>query len=564
MTLQLLPDHLVEELTIDERRAYGAYIEQQLKMADLWSYIHNVSPEAVPYDNIVVLCEHLDALMEGRLYKSGPGPVPIKIGMREERSGDRIVSMPILVHPLTGEPVVYNLAIYEPPRHGKSYCVSEHLPGYVGTKWPKTKIANSSYGDDLSRELATKLLVNIEDGEAVFKVGAIGGRGANKLKFEFTNGSTFLGGGRASGFTGFGWQLGIADDWFKDSIEAASKVTRDTVAGLWESTWWTRREPWHDGTPARAILMNTRWHIDDISGRVVEGSADWCVLRIPAIAEENDPLGRLEGEALIPEIMGIDALRVLQERNPQNFAALYQGSPYLTGGNLLHSPFNYAYNEGGLYKLTDRNGKTTYVPEADCSRFQIVDLAATEKKTSDWTVVGTFDVTPEAPRRMILRGLKRLRITTEDHEGAIVDEYRLMKARFIGVENKTFGTNLINRLRKRGGLSVRSLEADTDKVTRALPIDNLIRGEQLWWMAEAAWVMDLESEVLVFPDGDYDDMVDVLAYAVRVFEQLPTHSRRSKDEPPANMGERIQRHMAALNKSRSGRKWNHPELGSLR
>jgi predicted phage terminase large subunit-like protein len=562
-TIQLLDAALIDLMTVEEKQEYAKYLQKQANLADLWTYINNVSPEIVPYDNLVVLCEYLDALLDGRLYKSGPGPIPVKIGERVERSGRREITVPILVHPETGENVVYNLAIYEPPRHGKSLVVSEHFLGYVGTKYPGTKMANASYGDDLSLELAKRLVKNIEDGKPMYGEGVVGGLNASKLSWEMTNGSKFIAGGRASGFTGHGWQVGVADDLLKDRIEANSPTTRRTVHEFWLDTWWTRREPWHDGTPARAILMNTRWHTDDVSGRVVEGADDWCVLRIPALAEEDDILGRAPGEALIPEILNSEQLLTLQERNPQGFAALYQGRPFLAGGNLIHEPFNHCSVEGGLYKLVDRNGAVLYVPEADCFRFQVIDLAATEKKTSDWTVLGTFDVTPEAPRKIILRGLKRMRITTEDHEGMVVDEYRRMRARFIAVEDRTFGTNLINRLRKRGGLIVRSVEADKDKVTRALPLDSLIRGEEFWWIGEASWVMDLEEEILTFPDTEHDDQVDVLAYAARVFEQLPRHNHYGRNDPPANMGERIQRHMEGLRKT-GRRRYEHPELGSLR
>lgn len=563
MTIQLIDPSLVDLMTVEEKQEYAKYLNKQAQLVDLWTYIHNVSPDIIDYDNLLVLCEHLDALLEGRLYKSGPGPVPKKIGERIERSGARSIVVPILVHPETGEPVVYNLAIYEPPRHGKSLVVSEHFPGYVGTKYPGTKMANASYGDDLALTLAKRLVINIEDGRSIYDVGVQGGLNANKLQWEMTNGSMFLAGGRASGFTGHGWQVGIADDLFKDRIEANSPTTRKTVHEFWLDTWWTRREPWHDGTPARGILMNTRWHTDDVSGRVVEGSPDWCVLRIPALAEEDDPLGRQVGEALIPEIMNSEELTKLMTNNPQGFAALYQGRPYLAGGNLIHEPFNHAQIDSGLYKLVDRNGAVLWVPEADCFRFQIIDLAASERTSADWTVLGTFDVTPEAPRKIILRSLKRMRITTEDHEGAVVDEYRRMRARFIGVENKTFGTNLINRLRKRGGLIVRSIEADKDKVTRALPLDSLIRGEEFWWMGEAAWTMDLEEEVLTFPDTEHDDQVDILAYAARVFEQLPKHNQYGREMPAATMGERIERHMQRLKKP-GRQRFNHPELGSLR
>lgn len=558
--LVLLTEEEVKKLSPEELQAYGAYLDKQSKLTDLWTWIHNVSPDVIDYPNLLVLCEHLDALVEGRLYRSGPGPVPIKVGTRTERSGDREVEVPILVNPFTGEEVVYNLAISEPPRHGKSLVVSEHLLGYVGTKYPGTKMANSSYGDDLARKLSSRLITNIEDGRKIYGEGVKGGINANKLEWEMENGSQFLCGGRGSGFTGHGWQIGVADDWIKDSTEAASQATRDSCGELWDSSWWTRREPWHDGTPARAILMMTRWNIDDIWGRNVEGNPAWCVLHIPALAEADDPLGREVGEALIPEIMNASQLEELRDKNPKNFAALYQGRPYLEGGNIIHEPFNIARINDGLYRFVNRDGEVRYVPEVDCFRFQVVDLAATLKTTSDWTVVGTFDITPP-PRIMALRSLIRIKITTDNHEGVIVNNYRRMLPRFIAVEDKTFGTDLINRLRKRGGINLRRVEADVDKVTRALPIDNVIREEQLWFMEEAAWRSDLEQEILVFPDGEHDDQVDVLAYAVKIFSGIPA-GKIPTDDQVRGLEARVARYQERMAK-KSRRKVLHPELGRL-
>lgn len=565
MSVVAIPQHLVEQMEPGERAAYKLYLERQLAITDIWTYIQTVSPWVEPYPNILVLCGYLDALTEGRLYKDGPGPPPVCVGTRMERSGKRIVEVPIMQHPETGEEPVYNLAIYEPPRHGKSLAVSEHYPGYVGTKFPGTKIANASYGDDLAAELSSLLQTHVEEGRSVFGMGVEGGTKAGKYRWKFENGSDYLCGGRGSGFSGFGWMLGIADDLFKDRADSDSLANRKTVHGWWTSTWWTRRERWFDRTPARAVLMNTRWHPDDISGRIVEGSNKWCVLRIPALAEEGeiDVLGREPGEALIPEIMPAHELEEIRAKSPLDFASLYQGRPYLTGGNILHGPFNTCTLEGGNYKLVFESGETLYVPEAMCFRFQIIDLAASKKTTADWTVIGTFDITPIelGPRRMILRAMKRMRITTENHEGEVVAEYRRYNAKFIGVEDKTYGTNLIGQLKRKPGITVRALKADADKVTRALPLDTLLKNEELWWMAEAAFRMDLELEVLQFPDSDHDDQVDVLAYAGRVFQSLPRAKKPPKREP-SGMNERVAAHLAKMKRPKK-RGFNHPVLGSM-
>ena len=171
-------------------------------------------------------------------------------------------------------------------------------------------------------------------------------------------------------------------------------------------------------------------------------------------------------------------------------------------------------------------------------------------------MLGIFDVTSTTPRRMILRHVIRKRIGTDFHEDFVVEGYRQWGLKFVAIEDKTFGTNLLNQLRKRGGINLRAVKADTDKIMRAMPLDDLVKNELLWWMGEAAWLQTLEEEILQFPNGKHDDHVDVLAYAARVFDGIP--QLRTKKLEPATPEERAAAHIAALRKPQVRR---HPLLG---
>jgi predicted phage terminase large subunit-like protein len=545
--IEVLSEDLFLRLTPEEQGAYVQWLKRQAALNGLLAYMHHVSPDVKDYPHLVTLCDWIDALLEGRLYPSGPGPEPV--------NGK---------HPETGEEPVYNLAIYEPPRHGKSFTVSDHLPAYFTTKFPDLKTHLATYEADFAKHWSTKTLQHLTDPEheAFFGIKVRNGMNAAKESWYLEgHAGEYKCAGVGGPMTGRGRHLGIADDLIKNAEEASSETIRNKAADWWVTTWWTRREKWPDGTPSREILMNTRWHADDISARVV--GKGWAVLSLPALAEDNDLIGRERGDALCPEIMTADDLRKLDSDDTteggmgrQWFAALYQQRPYIEGGNLIHGPFNHARIDGGVYHLKKADGETVYAKEAECMRFGVIDLAASVKTSADWTVLGIFDVTSTQPRRIILRHVIRKRMGTDLHEDFVVDGYRQWRLKFVAVEDKTFGTNLINQLRKRGGITVRAVKADTDKIMRAMPLDDLVKTELLWWMGEASWLQTLEEEILQFPNGKHDDHVDVLAYAARIFDGIP--QIRTKKSEPSTPEERAAAHIAAKRRPKVRR---HPMLG---
>lgn len=567
MSVEILPQELLEHMTKAELAAYREHIQREMALDGLFAYMRHVTPAVRDFPHQILLCDWIDALLDGRLYADGPGPHPV-------RDEDGVMRHP---DPDRADPVLYQLAIYEPPRHGKSFSVSDHLPAYAMTKYPWLKTHFATYEADFAKYWSGKVLDHLtaKDHADFFGVRVKNGAQAAKESWAIEgNGGEYKCAGVGGPITGRGRHLGIADDLIKNAEEANSAAVRSKIKDWWTTTWWTRRQKWPDGTPCREILMNTRWHADDISANVVGDS--WAVLSLPAIAEDDaerpDLLARLPGEPLCESIMTADDLAVLDSDDTnaggmgrQWFAALYQQRPYIQGGNLIHDPFNHATFDGGNYFLKlersgGQAGEILVVKEADCFRFGMLDLAASEKTTADFTVLGIFDVTPTTPRRIILRHLYKARIGTDLHESLVVDLYRPWKLRFIGIEDKTFGTNLINTLRRKGGINIRSIKADKDKVQRAMPLDGHVKNEMLWWMADQAWTQGLEEEVLQFPNARHDDQVDVLAYAARIFEAMP-QVRRIKHEP-VTMDEKVAARIADLRKPRK-RTQMHPQLGRL-
>jgi hypothetical protein len=138
--------------------------------------------------------------------------------------------------------------------------------------------------------------------------------------------------GRGSAITGRGAHLILLDDPIKDRKEADSLLIRD---GLWN--WYNQvlrtRLMNRTGT---IVLINTRWSEDDLSGRLVdplnphysiEEARLWRSIDLPALADDDDVLGRQPGEPLWPERFDAEYLKQIRASDPRGFQALYQGKP---------------------------------------------------------------------------------------------------------------------------------------------------------------------------------------------------------------------------------------------
>ena len=558
--------------------------------------------KAKRYRHIELLNTWIVAQMEGRLYFDGPGPDPVPLMEGDEnragvevfghtRTGNTyddfepeeqafLQAQPdgrayddagriILVHPTRGDRPVYNLAISMPPRHGKSFLVSEHLPVWFLANYPQYSVLLASYEANFAAQWGGKVRDHIVE-HPEFGISVAGGKGAAKMMFDLDGSRGFMKCAGVGGpLTGSGGQLIVVDDPIKNDEEAMSALIRERAEDWWHSTLYTRREPWADGTPGRVILMATRWHEDDLNGKMVPDDPQmgdrWAKINLMALFIPNDEepvdlLGREPGQALCPQRFSAAALKEIRDGSEKGalwFEAMYQGHPAMDEGNLITRPFNYydwtpdEDGENGIYETVDANGIRSFVKEDDCYRFGTMDVAGTDTKRSDYTVMCVVDVTTEVPRRAFVRAVHRVRSTTDHHENLTKEWYKMYGLRVVHIEDKQFGTNLIRRLMGVPGMIVAKLKADTNKVYRAYPVKYEIEAGMLWFPRRADWLKDFESELTKFPKSTHDDQVDALAYSVQVYKAMPAVLRRERE--PVTMEERVQanlKKMAGRNKPR--------------
>jgi hypothetical protein len=274
------------------------------------------------------------------------------------------------------------LVVTLPPRHTKSSIVSELLPAWILGKYPEWSLILSSYSDDLAHVFSRRARTKCEDPEqtAIFPAFGINDAKRGVELWETTAGGGLRAAGVGAGITGMGAHVAICDDLHKDREEAESVTIRDKV---WE---------WYTGTlrprmmPGGGILLVfTRWHEDDVIGRIEAESADgrqerFEYLHLPAIAEE-DELFRKAGEPLHPSRYDADELAAIRLAvGEYNWSSNYQGRPAPREGK----PFqDFAYHE----KPDDRAEWATL--EGIC----VMDAAYSTTPTSDFfaTVAGFTD-----------------------------------------------------------------------------------------------------------------------------------------------------------------------------
>lgn len=225
------------------------------------------------------------------------------------------------------------LIIQMPPRHGKSELSAKYFTAWYRGTFSDRKVCVASSTEDLASKWsgeARDLLV--EHGPDLFGANIRPDKQAAS-DWQLIEGGETRAVGVGGSLFGFGFHLGIIDDYFKSIEQALSETERNKVHRWFHGTIRNRLEDEHTGA---IVIIATRYHKDDLVGRLLKeqetGGDQWKVVKLAALAEENDPLGRQPGEALWPEKWSCRHLEqertsLAQSGYPWMFEALYQQEP---------------------------------------------------------------------------------------------------------------------------------------------------------------------------------------------------------------------------------------------
>ncbi len=302
------------------------------------------------------------------------------------------------------------------------------------------------------------------------------------------------------------------DDPTKSREDAYSKAHRDRVDEWFREDVYTRLEP--DGW---IVLCMARRHEDDLAGRILAGedAGEWTVLRLPALAEAEDPIGREEGEALWPERFNAEYYAKQRRAiGEAAFASLQQQRPAPASGLIFKEEW-FRYYTTRDHPIVENGVAFPFLPDELVDYTQSWDCTFKDKTTSDFVagLVGARRgancyVLPDHIHDRLdfpatLKGIREL-------------SSRNPKAGAKLVEDKANGPAVISTLRNeiQGLIAV---EPEGDKVARANAVTHLFEGGNVWLPhpAIAPWVKTLKLELLQFPLGAHDDLTDALTQLLR-------------------------------------------------
>lgn len=406
------------------------------------------------------------------------------------------------------------LMIFVPPQHGKSEIVSRKFPAWALGKNPCLKIVGTSYSADLAQQFSRAIQRTIDSTEYAelfpdtflnnsrAKSEAARGWLRNADMFETVGyGGFYKAVGVGGSLTGTPADLGIIDDPIKDAIEANSETYRNRVWDWYTDVFLTRM---HNNS--KQILIQTRWHTDDLAGRLLEREGDsWTVINIPAIREDDamadDP--RHIGEALWEERHSRERLLEIEKRSPRTFAALYQQRPTLAGGNIVRpewfrhvtqAEFNRLHHDEPIVFFID----TAYTDKADNDPTGII---ATCKIGNDLYITHGEKVLMRFPD--LLRFLPRY-----------VQQHGYTHRSTIRIEPKANGISVIDQMKESTGLNVTQTPSPRDsKETRLNAASPTIECGRVV-LVDGVWNEQFIDEVCGFPSKPHDEYVDVLCYAI--------------------------------------------------
>lgn len=405
----------------------------------------------------------------------------------------------------TGE--IKRLAITMPPRHGKSELASIRFPAWVLGKDPNRKVVTASYGSDLASDFGfqTRNLVDSKEYKAVFNTRLA--KDSKSKGFWHTSGEGYyLSVGVGSALTGKGADLLLIDDPHKDREEADSPTQRQKVHKWYTSTARTRMS-----ANGAIILIQTRWHDDDLYGRIVD--EDWHTLDLPAIARKDEE-ERQEGDALWANRFDVDTLQeIKKDVGGYDWSALYQGVPIDEESQEFKKKW-----------FQTRDWEEVVGIQTRC--FITVDTRGSDKVKDGEDYIGITVNFVDISNAWNLISY-RVKFTGKDFVEHLFSLYDTYDPEKIGIEKTSYTEGLKP-----------FMEQEMDRRNKYLPIEELshrrtmketrIRGlipryemKKVFHIKQDGknTCADLEAELLRFPKSAHDDTMDSCAYQDQIAEQ---------------------------------------------
>lgn len=403
------------------------------------------------------------------------------------------------------------LAVSMPPQHGKSELCSKYLPAWYLATHPDRRVLLASYEADFAASWGGKARDLLEEfGHLVGVRVSSRSKAVHRWQIAGRDGGMSTA-GVGGPLTGKGAHLLIVDDPIKNDAEARSARIRQKQWEWWQSVASTRLR-----SGALAVVIQTRWHRDDLTGKILAQAAiagrTWKQLRLTAIAEENDPLGRAPGEALWPTAYTAEKLRAIQAmRSNYYWRAMYQQAPITDGStewpDTWFGPeiwFDEWPSEWRCRVVTLDPSKGNGSKFGDYSAFVLLQVGADGRFYVD------ADLAVRNTQTLIEQSLEIQQQFVPDWFGVEVNQFQQLLA-----------DQMAQAARRRGMiLPVYPIENHIPKLVRIRRLTPLLGQGLLRFKSRSPGTLLLVEQLRDFPHGDHDDGPDALEMAYRLATNL--------------------------------------------
>jgi predicted phage terminase large subunit-like protein len=385
------------------------------------------------------------------------------------------------------------LIVMMPPRHGKTMHVSQALPAWSLGRNPRAQIILASYGAELAEGNSRRARGYMRSERWPFEC-RVSDESRAQNRWQTDAGGILIATGCEGGLTGYGADRLIIDDPIRDRVDAESESMREKLWSWYSDVARTRLMP-----SGRIILCQTRWHDDDLAGRILnsDDAKRWTVLSLPAIAED--------GSALWPERFPIDELPSVErgEISASSFASLYQQNPIPAGG--------------ATFKAEWMERRYDVAPgRYSAFRVMVIDGAWGTKATNDPSALALW--ASDGKSYWLIESLTK-RVEFPDLISLVVQCYRSWKPHMVVAESAASGIPLVQMLARESSIPIVGRPAKGDKMVRASVVTPLFEAGKVLLPKSAPWLDAWLEEHLRFPAGKHDDAVDCTSLALAVLSE---------------------------------------------
>jgi len=389
------------------------------------------------------------------------------------------------------------LAMFLPPRHSKTYHVSQRFPAWYLGRNPDHQLILASYGAELAESNSRVVRNLLSDQRYPFETRVAADSSAVS-RWGTDSKGVVIAAGVGGAMTGFGAHLLVIDDPVKGREEADSETYRERAWEWYAEVARTRLMP-----GGKIVLCQTRWHEDDLAGRILANGDRWTMVEMPAVSPD--------GLALWPEWFGSDTLQDIKtDIGSRAWNALYQQRP--------------TAEEGGMFKrawFVHRYAATPTLPYVILS----VDSAFKTGVMNDYSVIATWG--SDGTSYYVL-DVWRDRVEFPDLRAAILNQAARQSPQGIYIEDTAAGQSIIQDLRRDTHLPIVPVKVTAAKEARAAACTPICEAGKVLLPMGASWVTDWIDEHAAFPTGVHDDMVDTTSMALQKLTAMlpvPTASR---------------------------------------